>query len=217
MTFNMDQAQPTGEHRIYAYKCTNSSLGFFSSLFLIILLCSSIRLPQLILLQRRFFGPRYIVLQGRNKKLIISCKEAVRFSFKFFGVIVKLDSNFLFKLKGYFLYFTPIVHSMLKLRIHFRLVLIVYTKCIDSSPYTHVSVQLAFGDARYYTRVPGFSAQALVSFKKYMPPPLPYFKVNICPFLLPHFASIFSLICDPFADLIISLHSRDISLFECHI
>jgi hypothetical protein len=23
--------------------------------------------------------------------------------------------------------------------------------------------------------------QALVSFKKYMPPPLPYFKVNICP------------------------------------
>jgi hypothetical protein len=24
--------------------------------------------------------------------------------------------------------------------------------------------------------------QALVSFKKYMPPPLPYFKVNICPF-----------------------------------
>jgi hypothetical protein len=24
-----------------------------------------------------------------------------------------------------------------------------------------------------------------------MPPPLPYFKVNICPFPLPHFASIF--------------------------
>jgi hypothetical protein len=34
-------------------------------------------------------------------------------------------------------------------------------------------------------------AQALVSFKKYMPPPLPYFKVNIYPFPLPHFASIF--------------------------
>jgi hypothetical protein len=33
-------------------------------------------------------------------------------------------------------------------------------------------------------------AQALVSFKKYMPPPFPYFKVNICPFPLPHFASI---------------------------
>jgi hypothetical protein len=33
--------------------------------------------------------------------------------------------------------------------------------------------------------------QALVSFKKYMLPPLPYFKVNICPFPLPHFASIF--------------------------
>jgi hypothetical protein len=27
--------------------------------------------------------------------------------------------------------------------------------------------------------------QALVSFKKYMPPPLPYFKVNICPLPLP--------------------------------
>jgi hypothetical protein len=39
---------------------TNSSFGFFSSLFFIILLCSSIRLTQLILLQRRFFGPRYI-------------------------------------------------------------------------------------------------------------------------------------------------------------
>jgi hypothetical protein len=34
-------------------------------------------------------------------------------------------------------------------------------------------------------------AQALVSFKKYMPPPLPYFKVNICPLSLPHYASIF--------------------------
>jgi hypothetical protein len=32
--------------------------------------------------------------------------------------------------------------------------------------------------------------QALVSFKKYMPPPLPYFKVNIYPFPLPHFSSI---------------------------
>jgi hypothetical protein len=32
--------------------------------------------------------------------------------------------------------------------------------------------------------------QALVSFKKYMSPPLPYFKVNIYPFPLPHFASI---------------------------
>jgi hypothetical protein len=33
--------------------------------------------------------------------------------------------------------------------------------------------------------------QALVSFKIYMPPPLPYFKVNICPLPLPQFASIF--------------------------
>jgi hypothetical protein len=29
--------------------------------------------------------------------------------------------------------------------------------------------------------------------------------------------SLTSLICDPFADPIISLHSRDISLFDCHI
>ena len=36
-----------------------------------------------------------------------------------------------------------------------------------------------------------FKPQALVSFKKYMPPPLSCFKVNICPFPLPHFASIF--------------------------
>jgi hypothetical protein len=34
-------------------------------------------------------------------------------------------------------------------------------------------------------------AQALVSLKKYMTPPLTYFKVNICPLPLPHFASIF--------------------------
>jgi hypothetical protein len=38
---------------------------------------------------------------------------------------------------------------------------------------------------------PDLNPQALVSFKKYMPPPLPYFKVNIYPFSLPHFASIF--------------------------
>ena len=34
-------------------------------------------------------------------------------------------------------------------------------------------------------------SQALVSLKKCMPPPLPYFKVNIYSFPLPHFASIF--------------------------
>jgi hypothetical protein len=37
----------------------------------------------------------------------------------------------------------------------------------------------------------GVQSQALVSLKKYMPPPLPYFKVNICLLPLPHFASIF--------------------------
>ena len=82
---NMDQAQPTDEHRIYAQTCTctNGSFEFFSSLFLIIFLCSPFRLTQLIPLQRRFFGPRYIgddffygpryigddFFQGRNKKV----------------------------------------------------------------------------------------------------------------------------------------------------
>ena len=36
-----------------------------------------------------------------------------------------------------------------------------------------------------------FATQALVSCKSYMPPTLPYFKVNIYPFPLSHFASIF--------------------------
>ena len=36
-----------------------------------------------------------------------------------------------------------------------------------------------------------FVAQALVSFKGCMPPPLPYYRVDICPFPLPHFASMF--------------------------
>jgi hypothetical protein len=40
-------------------------------------------------------------------------------------------------------------------------------------------------------QIPSNEPQALVSFKKYMPPPLLYFKVNIYPFPLPHFASIF--------------------------
>ena len=79
---------------------TNSSFGFFSSLFLIIFLCSSIWLAQLILLQRRFV--RAEIYRGRPffravrslgekqkdltivhflNKLIVSCKESVRFPF----------------------------------------------------------------------------------------------------------------------------------------
>jgi hypothetical protein len=58
-----------------------------------------------------------------------------------------------------------------------------------------VDPELGLGDvARLVCSSPAFSdsvAQALVSFKKYMPPPVPYFKVNICPLPLPHFASIF--------------------------
>ena len=40
---------------------------------------------------------------------------------------------------------------------------------------------------------PDDKAQALVSLKNDMPPPLPYFKVNICPFPLPHFTSMTQL------------------------
>jgi hypothetical protein len=50
-------------------------------------------------------------------KLIVSCKELQKlygFLSIFFEVIFKQDSYFLFKLKGYFLYFIPIVHSMRK-------------------------------------------------------------------------------------------------------
>jgi hypothetical protein len=36
-----------------------------------------------------------------------------------------------------------------------------------------------------------YRPQALISFKKYMPPPFPYFKVSICTLPLPLFASIF--------------------------
>jgi hypothetical protein len=44
----------------------------------------------------------------------------------------------------------------------------------------------------FFYRVRVHRSQALVSFKKFMPPPLPYFKVNIsCPLPLPHFASLF--------------------------
>jgi hypothetical protein len=53
-----------------------------------------------------------------------------------------------------------------------------------------MAVCIIGGGNRSTQRKP-LAAQALVSFKKYMPPPLPYFKVNIFPLPLPHFASIF--------------------------
>jgi hypothetical protein len=43
----------------------------------------------------------------------------------------------------------------------------------------------------FHSYISGYASQTLVSFKKYMPPPLRYFKVNIYAFPLPHFASIF--------------------------
>ena len=59
--------------------------------------------------------------------------------------------------------------------------------------------------------------QALVSFKQYMPPPLPYFKGNIYHFPLPHFASILFAYLWSFRWRNYIVNSLDISLFDCHI
>jgi hypothetical protein len=53
------------------------------------------------------------------------------------------------------------------------------------------NVVSAIDGTSHEMQIPSNEPQALVSLKKYMPPPLPYFKVNIYPFPLPHFASIF--------------------------
>ena len=60
-------------------------------------------------------------------------------------------------------------------------------------------------------------SQALVSFKKYMPLLFLTSRYISALFPFPTSPQYFSLICDPFADPIISLHSRDNSLFDCHI
>jgi hypothetical protein len=60
---------------------------------------------------------------------------------------------------------------------------------------TMASILIQYGGRMQISKIglifPYGKPQALVSFKKYMPPPLPYFKVNICTLPLPHFASIF--------------------------
>ena len=53
------------------------------------------------------------------------------------------------------------------------------------------NVVSAMDGTSHEIQIPSNEPQALVSFQKYMPPPLPYFKLNIYPFPLPHFASIF--------------------------
>ena len=50
------------------------------------------------------------------------------------------------------------------------------------------NVVSAIDGTSHEIQIPFNEPQALVSFKKYMPPPLPYFKVNIYPFPLAHFA-----------------------------
>jgi hypothetical protein len=61
---------------------------------------------------------------------------------------------------------------------------------VKSSPYDHKNPVHTVNDEQEGKR--DVTPQTLVSLKKYMLPPLPYFKVKICPFPLPHFASIFS-------------------------
>jgi hypothetical protein len=45
--------------------------------------------------------------------------------------------------------------------------------------------------AKAFDKVPHKRTVYKFKYYEYMPPPLPYFKVNICPFPLPHFASIY--------------------------
>ena len=52
------------------------------------------------------------------------------------------------------------------------------------------NVVSAIDGTSHEIQIPSNEPQALVSFKTYMAPPLPYFKVNIYPFPLPLFASI---------------------------
>ena len=66
----------------------------------------------------------------------------------------------------------------------------IYKKNIQKRGGIHNGVK-DFWRARCGELGRGGKAQALVSFKKYMPPLFRYFKVNIYPFPLPHFASLF--------------------------
>ena len=69
------------------------------------------------------------------------------------------------------------------------------------------------------TRVCKLSTGTCFIQKIYAPPPSSLLQGTHLPFspFPSASAQYFSLICDPFADPIISLHSRDISLFNCHI
>ena len=66
--------------------------------------------------------------------------------------------------------------------------LFIYFKCLKSY---YIKKFLIKKSQWTMTKIQLFRSQALVSFKKYMPPPLPYFKVNIC--LLPPPHNIFRL------------------------
>ena len=54
------------------------------------------------------------------------------------------------------------------------------------------NVVSAIDGTSHEIQIPSNEPQAFVSFKQYMPPLLLYFKVNIYPFPLPHFALDFS-------------------------
>ena len=54
----------------------------------------------------------------------------------------------------------------------------IYYKTVESAEVNEVNLRT-------------LTERHVITFKKYMLPPLPYFKVSICPLPLPHFASIF--------------------------
>ena len=65
-----------------------------------------------------------------------------------------------------------------------------YSGSIDIYPHTCIIMILHKIISNYFTQI-WLKTTGTCFIQKYMPPPLPYFKVNICPLPLPHFASIF--------------------------
>ena len=68
---------------------------------------------------------------------------------------------------------------------------LIFHPLMDICLETVLHIQKSLRNLTTFNGTVVHQAQALVSLKKYMPPPLPYFNVNIYPFPLPHFASIF--------------------------
>jgi hypothetical protein len=74
-----------------------------------------------------------------------------------------------------------VVLNAINLTSHFHIFILWGILCDEISQKINFIFNLDFYSVFYNSKIT----------KKYMPPPLPYFKVNICPLPLPHFASIF--------------------------